>query len=124
MDVVTTPTEATSVEHANTSSAPDAPVQSQSWPFPTNLVGFLIGKSGANIQRIEQSTGCKIQVSKDPKVDGPDGMYSFTYVRIRGDIRSIDRVKRIMMRIIMEKFNGNNMDTSWERRDGDDHPGY
>ena len=68
-------------------------------PFPTELIGFLIGKGGGNIRRIQETTLCHIDVNRHgARVFGEK---SFTGVRIKGPHAGVDRVKRIMMSIAL-----------------------
>ena len=67
----------------------------QSFPVPSDVVGFVIGRGGHALQAIERGTGAQLKFQNDEKHDF--GM-TFKYLHMRGLPRQIDRAKRLVMR--------------------------
>ena len=75
----------------------------QSFPVPSDVVGFVIGRGGHALQAIERGTGAQLKFQNDEKHDF--GM-TFKYLHMRGLPRQIDRAKRLVMRRLHDVWTG------------------
>ena len=69
-------------------------------PVEKGLVGLIIGRSGENLRRVEQSTGARVQFTDGPEVNG-----THRHCQIRGGRAARAAAKAEIFRIIEE--NGN-----------------
>ncbi|KAJ1462225.1 Zc3h12a-like ribonuclease NYN domain-containing protein [Pelagophyceae sp. CCMP2097] len=70
---------------ADAAPAVETRVETRVVRVPLDAVGRIIGKRGANVQRVERETGCKVDVAKSPAYGG-DGE---TDVTVRGPPASV-----------------------------------
>mmetsp|Transcript_23355 Transcript_23355/g.49780 ORF Transcript_23355/g.49780 Transcript_23355/m.49780 type:complete len:237 (+) Transcript_23355:235-945(+) len=65
----------------------------QSMPIPRQRVGWIIGKQGAYIKRLEENSGCSISISDNPSREfGRE----WNYVQISGTTKAVDRAKKLL----------------------------
>jgi hypothetical protein len=67
---------------------------------PQNMVGLIIGKGGENIQRMQQQSGCSVQVAKDPGMPGD----TTRTVTLRGARSAIDEARRMIQEVRVRVF--------------------
>lgn len=59
----------------------------QGYPVPTELIGFIIGKNGANIDTIEKASSAKLSITED---NGPKSFQrEWVYIHIEGTGRDV-----------------------------------
>ena len=81
----------------------EARILKQGFPVPTDIIGFITGKKGANITNIEKATGAKLSVSdrKGPKSFNRD----WYYIQLSGTGNQVDRAKKLLIINIQEATN-------------------
>ena len=75
-------------------------MRSQSLPIPREVVAHGIGRSGANVKRIEERTGCRVHISTDQESDDNGGGLFWAYAKLHGTFRQIDGAKRSIIGLI------------------------
>lgn len=60
---------------------------------PGNIVGLIIGKGGENIQRMQQTTGCHVQIAKEYNPEPGDTMRT---VNLKGSRQGIEECKKLI----------------------------
>lgn len=60
---------------------------------PGNIVGLIIGKGGENIQRMQQTTGCHVQIAKEYNPEPGDTMRT---VNLKGSRQGIEDCKKLI----------------------------
>ena len=96
-------------ENGNRNDGGEARILKQVFTVPTDIIGFIIGKKGANISNIEKATGAKLSVSdrKGPKSFNRD----WSYIQLSGTGNQVDRAKKLLIINIQEattRGSGNN----------------
>ncbi|OCT57562.1 hypothetical protein XELAEV_18003343mg [Xenopus laevis] len=85
-------------------------VMTEEYKVPDKMVGFIIGRGGEQISRIQTESGCKIQIAPDS-----GGMPDRPCV-LTGTPESIDQAKRLLGQIVDRCRNGpgfhNDMDSN------------
>lgn len=71
--------------------------------IPNHLVGFLIGKGGENIQKMQSQTGVHVQIAKESEMKPGDTMRS---VCLRGTEGGVAEAKRRVDDLVKEKLTG------------------
>ncbi|KAL6857132.1 hypothetical protein ACP4OV_018514 [Aristida adscensionis] len=93
-------TEAPQEEGAAASAQQEA---SRTIEVPNNKVGVLIGKSGETIRNLQNSSGAKIQITKDGDADSNAPNRP---VQLVGSLESIDKAEQLIKRVIAEADSG------------------
>ena len=70
---------------------------------PNHLVGYLIGKSGENIQKLQRETGSHCQIAKEHEMRPGDTMRS---VVLSGTEAGVREAKRMVDDLVEEKLHG------------------
>lgn len=70
---------------------------------PNHLVGYLIGKSGENIQKLQRETGVHCQIAKESEMRPGDTMRSVILTGTDGGVRE---AKRMVDDLVSEKIHG------------------
>lgn len=70
---------------------------------PNHLVGYLIGKSGEHIQKLQRETGAHCQIAKESEMRPGDTLRSVTLTGSEGGVRE---AKRLVDELIAEKLHG------------------
>lgn len=71
--------------------------------IPNHLVGFLIGKSGENIQKLQRDTGAHCQIAKESDMRPGETMRSVVLTGSEGGVRE---AKRLVDELVQEKMHG------------------
>ena len=72
----------------------------QGFPIPAELIGFVIGKGGTNIQQIERASSARLSTKED---NGPQSFErEWVYITITGSGREVDRAKKLLLLTCME----------------------
>ena len=72
----------------------------QGFPVPKAIIGFIIGKKGANIGNIEKASGAKLSVSDRT---GPQSFKrDWIHIQLSGTGNQIDRAKKLLIINVME----------------------
>jgi|TARA_B100000795_G_scaffold183285_1_gene138962 hypothetical protein len=97
----------------------------QGFPVPAELIGFIIGKGGANIQQIERASSARLSTKDD---NGPQSFErEWVYVTISGSGREVDRAKKLLLLTCLEakaKSSGGNGRGNHSRGRGGGRGGY
>uniref|UniRef100_A0A8C4S174 Far upstream element (FUSE) binding protein 1 n=1 Tax=Erpetoichthys calabaricus TaxID=27687 RepID=A0A8C4S174_ERPCA len=75
-------------------SAPSRSVVTEEFKVPDGMVGFIIGRGGEQISRLQQESGCKIQIAPD------SGGLPERSVTLTGSPDSIQSAKRLLTEIV------------------------
>ncbi|XP_007900973.1 far upstream element-binding protein 3 isoform X2 [Callorhinchus milii] len=85
-------------------------IMSEEYKVPDKMVGFIIGRGGEQISRIQMESGCKIQIAPD------SGGLPERSCTLTGSPESIEEAKRLLGQIVDRCRNGpgfhNDMDSS------------
>jgi uncharacterized membrane protein YgcG len=72
----------------------------QGFPIPAELIGFVIGKDGKNIQQIEKASSARLSTKEE------NGQQTFerdwVYVTVAGSGREVDRAKKLLLLTCIE----------------------
>ena len=74
--------------------------------IPNHLVGFLIGKSGENIQKLQRDTGAHCQIAKESEMRPGETLRSVT---LTGSEGGVQEAKRVVDELMAEKLQGGGM---------------
>jgi far upstream element-binding protein len=74
--------------------------------IPNHLVGYLIGKSGEHIQKLQRDTGAHCQIAKEGEMRPGDTMRSVVLTGSEGGVRE---AKRMVDELVAEKLQGGGM---------------
>ena len=74
--------------------------------IPNHLVGFLIGKSGENIQKLQRDTGAHCQIAKESEMRPGETLRSVT---LTGSEGGVQEAKRLVDELMAEKLQGGGM---------------
>mmetsp|Transcript_23077 Transcript_23077/g.33798 ORF Transcript_23077/g.33798 Transcript_23077/m.33798 type:complete len:609 (-) Transcript_23077:193-2019(-) len=69
---------------------------------PNHLVGYIIGKGGENIQRMQMQTGVHVQIAKESEMKPGDTTRN---VVLRGPERGVEECKRRVDDLVAERLN-------------------
>merc|ERR1712216_677964 len=72
----------------------------QSVPIPANAVGWVMGKNGANINKMQKQSGCVLRLQDN---EWKDFGRMWKYISLRGSGRNVDRAKKLIY-LSLEKF--------------------
>jgi far upstream element-binding protein len=83
---------------------------------PNHLVGFIIGKSGEHIQKLQRETGAHCQIAKEADMRPGDTMRSVVLTGSEGGVRE---AKRMVDELVQEKLQGSGMGGRDDRKPKD-----